>query len=1041
MKSILPRVRIDSGNLNEWVTLDLSTILGADVGSVVGIGVTIINGAASKQGWGLRPPGSTDEYEFPQINAGYATDADIGIAANGTVEIWRSSADIQIWLTTLYYADEAEFYVNALDVTPPTANTWTDTDITGSTGGKIPLVVFGLYENKALAIPAGGWRPDGWTTNDPTEAWPARSLAGWKTTCAENGVFETLAGDPELGKIHVTGYLFAGAHVVASPPAAGTFLSQANEYELVDCSALPEQYRIALIRIGAGLPAHDGGANAMAARSPGDTDDLVGLAPVRHMFVALDDLQRLEAKVGHATNERVHLLGGATWTDFEWPEFEGGVADLVTVEHDLVEAEVTQSVGGAPPRFTQWQRSDDDGQTWDDVPDQDGLAYRVTPTPEESYLLRARQFDSGDPVTEEITNVLSITVPATPTVDVDYMLSSVDGSNIRIKALLQGEEESVRLVYSTDPHLTNPSFTTPKAVDSDDFLIFDEVIPIASLDPDTRHYYAVEIDGVLCGKRGRFRTPPAGAASFRFCLGYCADTIDLQTLTQDMVGTEHIRRQTNSLMWLFPGDFHYLGYSGTNQATRRANYRNQLMAPRFGRAMRSSLINYVYDDHCGYETGVWANKEDSLPSRASVVAVSKQVFPWETASPNGTYRAFTLGRVRFIALDERTFRSYEADTDDENKIHLGAEQEAWYKAELLAANADPDIAIIAVIHCVPYIGTDQWNPPTSPGDNWGIYQTERQRIADWEQANGIKGHLHGGKMIRIYGDMHGIGFDDGTNDNFATSGTGTGAPSYVCGALSRNSHVKGNPWSHGASAGMFGTSSITKLAVFEVDDDGGDTVKLRVSYREFAIGETDPDNYVEPFGTELIPGTTPVPELEFAATPVSDAAVILPTTIPSSAQVFTPTLVSGSPDPVAVQPATIPSSSQVFAPQVLEAVVVAPAPIATDAQVFEPTLQSGAPEPVSVQPGTIPSSSQVFTPSIVEGVAGDVIVPAHVPSSAAVHMPTVVPGSVVLLPATVVSTSQVFKPSLVGGVEEQIPVTHTAGFRFARTILPTRRFH
>src|SRR5690606_10030811 len=100
------------------------------------------------------------------------------------------------------------------------------------------------------------------------------------------------------------------------------------------------------------------------------------------------------------------------------------------------------------------------------------------------------------------------------------------------------------------------------------------------------------------------------------------------------------------------------------------------------------------------------------------------------------------GRVRFVVSDLRSEKSPIGQTDDEDKVMMGATQEAWWRAELLAAKAAGQV--IAWISSVPYIETT-----TAGSDKWGGYNTERVRHANFIKDNGLADRMFG-----INGDLH-----------------------------------------------------------------------------------------------------------------------------------------------------------------------------------------------------------------------------------------------------------------------------------------------
>lgn len=144
---------------------------------------------------------------------------------------------------------------------------------------------------------------------------------------------------------------------------------------------------------------------------------------------------------------------------------------------------------------------------------------------------------------------------------------------------------------------------------------------------------------------------------------------------------------------------------------------------------------------------------------------------------------------------------------------LGAEQKAWLKRELLAANGR--YPVIAWVSTVPWIGA-----ASETSDHWGGYAAERREIADFIEANRIHG------VVILSGDAHMVALDDGTHSDYATDG---GAPIPVVHAapLDRQGSTKGGPY----TLGPFANESLLpphdgQWVRMRVRDDGGPEVCL-----------------------------------------------------------------------------------------------------------------------------------------------------------------------------------------------------------------------
>lgn len=143
---------------------------------------------------------------------------------------------------------------------------------------------------------------------------------------------------------------------------------------------------------------------------------------------------------------------------------------------------------------------------------------------------------------------------------------------------------------------------------------------------------------------------------------------------------------------------------------------------------------YTWSDHEGFANNAVAPAFIT----ANTAWRSYPAFSGVPVPASGIYNSFTIGRVLFIKVDERTFKDDNAKTDDANKTILGATQKAWF-SNLIATATN---ALIVIIGDVPI------TTPTVAGDDaWSGYNTERL----WMQ--GIL-NASSATFIRLSGNMH-----------------------------------------------------------------------------------------------------------------------------------------------------------------------------------------------------------------------------------------------------------------------------------------------
>jgi phosphodiesterase/alkaline phosphatase D-like protein len=161
-----------------------------------------------------------------------------------------------------------------------------------------------------------------------------------------------------------------------------------------------------------------------------------------------------------------------------------------------------------------------------------------------------------------------------------------------VVAKLSHASTSCRLVVSTSAALTSPVLSPAATASSSNNNM--AKMTIRGLLPNTTYYYAVQSDGVTDNSAedvGRFRTPAAGAFSFRFTVGSCAVNSDHQVYT--------LMRYKLPLFHLTTGDFHYANpNSGTDISVHRLPYEQNMLSQAASRAFfLRTPVAYVWDDH------------------------------------------------------------------------------------------------------------------------------------------------------------------------------------------------------------------------------------------------------------------------------------------------------------------------------------------------------------------------------------------------------------------------------------------------------------
>lgn len=323
------------------------------------------------------------------------------------------------------------------------------------------------------------------------------------------------------------------------------------------------------------------------------------------------------------------------------------------------------------------------------------------------------------------------------------------------------------IAYGTSPTLAGATITSGVSISAAGVY----KVALTGLTANTTYYYAAQVGSTRLEIRS-FKTLPVvdSPASFSFGFASCRNKDVPVNVYTDMAAR-------GPLFNLLIGDMHYRDINTTIQDDYRAAYNEFLEQPTVVNLMRTVPTDYIYDDHD------WCGNDSHATSQGAATAKAtyrERVPHYTLAQPsgNGAEHTFIVGRVRFIVLDCRAYRSQNGAVDDASKTMLGATQKAWFK-DLLQ---NPTTPVTIVISSVGWIGG-----PDAGQDHWGNYDTERTEIAPFIAASTSK-------VIFLSGDAHMLAVDSGVNAE-------GGAVVFHAAPLNRFSSVKGGPYSEGTYTG------------------------------------------------------------------------------------------------------------------------------------------------------------------------------------------------------------------------------------------------
>jgi phosphodiesterase/alkaline phosphatase D-like protein len=382
-----------------------------------------------------------------------------------------------------------------------------------------------------------------------------------------------------------------------------------------------------------------------------------------------------------------------------------------------------------------------------------------------------------------------------------FWAGALQPTSVKVTVKLNVPNTQVRLVASTSPYFSNPINGAVGKSDSDNKTIIS--LSITGLSPNTKYYYAVEIDGKLDTSSddiGSLVTPSDSAFSFCFTLGSCLNSNSHHPVFSRML-------EKRPLFFLQSGDFHYDDpNSAYNINVHRLPYEHLISNRTYSHFFKHIPLVYIWDDH-DYS----GNNSDSTAAGKinARIAYREYVPHYAFGTPINEinapiYQSFVIGRVYFILTDLRSSRR--------KPTMMGAIQKQWFKQQCLYAKSNK--LLIAWVSTVPYEGTVP--------DSWGGFSAERTELANFFRDNQIN------NLFILSGDAHMVAIDDGRHSDFSTNHSNPFKyPILQAAALNESGSTKGGTYSEGAFPNP--NDSYGQYGLVEVHDNGDNTIRITMT--------------------------------------------------------------------------------------------------------------------------------------------------------------------------------------------------------------------
>ncbi len=341
---------------------------------------------------------------------------------------------------------------------------------------------------------------------------------------------------------------------------------------------------------------------------------------------------------------------------------------------------------------------------------------------------------------------------------------------------------------------------------------------ISGLQPYTPYYYRVKGNSITDTIQGHFKTfpEPGVRGNYDWVVLSCQEYGTYNTFDAIMQHQPELVFHTGD--WTYP-DYQIAGDERLNWDDLKLSYRRRYNEPKMGQVLRSSVMDYVTDNHDGayghFNTSdVWATVDSAtnivtnymsftpIPTQGfdNVMEAYSTYFPtWPLEVPGeGMYHSYTYGNAEVFFVDVRhcgngldsTF-TYNASNNtwafdpSPGQTLLGQQQMDWLKQGLNNSTADWKFIVSGVmfnrqfkkvIEVAMALQTLQLTISGQTGTgfrlahslawNWAGYPREQDDFLQYLQTNNVK------DVIVLSGHVHTNVMDNGTNAGLPELNTG-----------------------------------------------------------------------------------------------------------------------------------------------------------------------------------------------------------------------------------------------------------------------------